>query len=102
MFINVAVAGERYKRDAVQLMNSALASGGVPNSPEAYTINGEPGDFYDCSRGILLNGSDRVINYSQKNKVIWFQEYLKCNNLTPFFGIGRFRNILDNSSYFLL
>jgi laccase len=36
------------------IINEALATGGDPNVSDAFTINGEPGDLYECSNGILF------------------------------------------------
>ncbi|RDX60648.1 Laccase-14, partial [Mucuna pruriens] len=44
------ILGEWYKGDVMQIINSALANGREPNSSDSYTINGQPGDFYNCSR----------------------------------------------------
>ncbi|KAI4352810.1 hypothetical protein L6164_007028 [Bauhinia variegata] len=44
------ILGEWYKGDVPQIINAALQSGGEPNVSDAYTINGEPGDLYNCSR----------------------------------------------------
>lgn len=32
------------------LMEEALSSGGLATLSDAYTINGQPGDFYECSK----------------------------------------------------
>lgn len=39
----------------MQIINSALATGDEPITSDAYTINGQPGDFYNCSKGTLLS-----------------------------------------------
>ncbi|KAJ8753844.1 hypothetical protein K2173_000098 [Erythroxylum novogranatense] len=41
--------GEWWKANAVDVENEALATGGAPNISDAYTINGRPGDLYNCS-----------------------------------------------------
>lgn len=35
-------------------MRQAVFTGGAPNVSNAYTINGQPGDLYACSRQGLL------------------------------------------------
>ncbi|KAL7248436.1 hypothetical protein ACSBR2_003211 [Camellia fascicularis] len=41
--------GEWWKANVIDVENQALASGGAPNSSDAFTINGQPGDLYSCS-----------------------------------------------------
>nr|GMD24667.1 laccase-7-like [Ipomoea batatas]GME14424.1 laccase-7-like [Ipomoea batatas] len=43
------VLGEWWNANVVDVENEALASGGAPNNSDAYTINGRPGDLYNCS-----------------------------------------------------
>ncbi|KAK7364562.1 hypothetical protein VNO80_13299 [Phaseolus coccineus] len=47
---NILIIGEWYKGDVMQIINAARATGGEPNASDAYTINGQPGDFYNCSK----------------------------------------------------
>jgi laccase len=35
------------------IIDDALATGGDPNISNAFTINGQPGDLYNCSNGML-------------------------------------------------
>ena len=35
----------------MEIITTALKTGGEPNKSDGYTINGQPGDFYDCSNG---------------------------------------------------
>ncbi|WOL14967.1 laccase-24-like [Canna indica] len=42
--------GEWWKADVVELDNQAFLRGQGFNSSDAYTINGQPGDLYNCSR----------------------------------------------------
>ncbi|KAJ8899698.1 hypothetical protein K2173_019396 [Erythroxylum novogranatense] len=44
------VLGEWWKADVVDLESQALATGAAPNASDAYTINGRPGDLYNCSQ----------------------------------------------------
>ncbi|KAI8014157.1 Laccase-7 [Camellia lanceoleosa] len=41
--------GEWWKANVIDVENEASASGGAPNSSDAFTINGQPGDLYSCS-----------------------------------------------------
>jgi hypothetical protein len=45
--------GEWFNGDVMAIINDALATGGDPNISDAFTINGQPGDFYNCSNGML-------------------------------------------------
>ncbi|KAG7037020.1 Laccase-3, partial [Cucurbita argyrosperma subsp. argyrosperma] len=42
--------GEWFDRDPMSVLRQALLSGAAPNVSDAYTINGQPGDFYRCSK----------------------------------------------------
>ncbi len=44
------IAGEWWNANVVDVENEGLASGGAPNNSDAYTINGKPGDLYQCSQ----------------------------------------------------
>ncbi|KAK6938206.1 Multicopper oxidase, C-terminal [Dillenia turbinata] len=39
-----------FKGDVMEIIKSALESGGEPNKSDAFTINGQPGDLYNCSK----------------------------------------------------
>ncbi|OWM65759.1 hypothetical protein CDL15_Pgr015183 [Punica granatum] len=39
-----------YKEDVMALMDEALREGGLTTLSDAYCINGQPGDFYNCSK----------------------------------------------------
>jgi laccase len=49
MFIYM-IAGEWWNANVVDVENQALASGAAPNTSDAFTINGLPGDLYPCSQ----------------------------------------------------
>ncbi|KAG8371529.1 hypothetical protein BUALT_Bualt13G0097400 [Buddleja alternifolia] len=57
--------GEWWDRDINAVMRRALFSGAAPNVSDAYTINGQPGDLYRCSRQgtmkIRVNSGDKVL-----------------------------------------
>ncbi|KAG5544229.1 hypothetical protein RHGRI_016848 [Rhododendron griersonianum] len=42
--------GEWWKKDVMEVITEALATGGDPNISDAFTINGQPGDLYPCSK----------------------------------------------------
>ncbi|CAL9196280.1 unnamed protein product [Musa hybrid cultivar] len=43
------LTGEWWNEDPVQVIRRATRSGAAPNISDAFTINGQPGDFYKCS-----------------------------------------------------
>ncbi|XXG69336.1 hypothetical protein AAC387_Pa06g2231 [Persea americana] len=43
------VLGSWYKGDVMSIISEAMYTGGRPNSSDAHTINGQPGDLYPCS-----------------------------------------------------
>lgn len=45
------IAASWYKEDVMELMDEALRYGGLTVLSDSYAINGEPGDFYSCSKG---------------------------------------------------
>ncbi|KAJ0975211.1 hypothetical protein J5N97_017176 [Dioscorea zingiberensis] len=44
------ILGEWWKADVDQVIAEALRTGADPNISDAYTINGQPGDLYNCSK----------------------------------------------------
>ncbi|KAF5467676.1 hypothetical protein F2P56_011907 [Juglans regia] len=44
------ILGEWWKQGIMELYETFLQSGGDPNVSDAYTINGQPGDLYPCSK----------------------------------------------------
>ncbi|KAJ0579011.1 putative laccase [Helianthus annuus] len=44
------ILGEWWKKDVMEVLKEFLASGSAPRDSDAYTINGQPGDLYPCSR----------------------------------------------------
>jgi laccase len=42
--------GEWWNRDPIAVVNQANVTGAAPNISNAFTINGQPGDLYPCSR----------------------------------------------------
>ncbi|GLT64093.1 hypothetical protein SLA2020_366060 [Shorea laevis] len=43
------IIGEWFKGDVMAIIDDALATGGDPNVSDAFTLNGQPGDLYNCS-----------------------------------------------------
>lgn len=43
-------AGEWWKANVVDVADEAFLTGGNPNISDAFTINGQPGDSYECSK----------------------------------------------------
>lgn len=44
------ILGEWWKKDVMKVLNLFLKTGGDPNVSDAFTINGQPGDLYPCSK----------------------------------------------------
>jgi len=44
------IIGEWWNSDPIAVIDEALLTGGAPNLSNAYTINGQPGDLYNCSK----------------------------------------------------
>ncbi|KAM5549342.1 hypothetical protein ABKV19_000657 [Rosa sericea] len=44
------ILGEWWKQDVMEVLNEFVRTGGAPNASDAYTINGQPGDLYPCSK----------------------------------------------------
>ncbi|XP_057524992.1 laccase-12-like [Amaranthus tricolor] len=44
------ILGEWWNRDPVKVIRQATRTGAAPNVSNAYTINGQPGDLYNCSK----------------------------------------------------
>lgn len=49
--------GDWWKSDIEDVLQEFLRTGGDPNSSDALTINGQPGDLYPCSKqGAYIQG----------------------------------------------
>ncbi|KAJ9539796.1 hypothetical protein OSB04_026302 [Centaurea solstitialis] len=46
---SVVVLGEWWNANPLDVIREAMRTGGAPNVSDAYTINGQPGDLYNCS-----------------------------------------------------
>ncbi|KAL7582669.1 laccase-12 [Lactuca sativa] len=47
---SVIVLGEWWNANPIDVIRQATRTGGAPNVSDAYTINGQPGDLYNCSK----------------------------------------------------
>ncbi|GLT52670.1 hypothetical protein SLA2020_259950 [Shorea laevis] len=73
------VLGEWWDANVVDVENEALATGAAPNNSNAYTINGLPGDLYNCSQNqtYTLNVKQgnvyllRIINAALNNQLFF-------------------------------
>ncbi|XP_052179270.1 laccase-12-like [Diospyros lotus] len=46
---SILMLGEWWDANPIDVVREALRTGAAPNVSDAYTINGQPGDFYKCS-----------------------------------------------------
>nr|GEY70597.1 laccase-12-like isoform X1 [Tanacetum cinerariifolium] len=46
---SVIILGEWWNVNPLAVIKEAMRTGGAPNVSDAYTINGQPGDLYNCS-----------------------------------------------------
>ncbi|KAL0015790.1 hypothetical protein SO802_002859 [Lithocarpus litseifolius] len=76
------ILGEWYKGDVMAIIDDALATGGDPNISNAFTINGQPGDLYNCSSGTTY----RLPVYSGKTYLLRIINSIM--NEEQFFGIA--------------
>ncbi|KAL1818873.1 hypothetical protein DCAR_0415100 [Daucus carota subsp. sativus] len=44
------ILGDWWKSDIEEVLQEFIRTGGDPNASDALTINGQPGDFYNCSK----------------------------------------------------
>ncbi|KAM4118858.1 hypothetical protein ACJW30_03G015000 [Castanea mollissima] len=77
------ILGEWYKGDVMAIITEALATGGDPNISDAFTINGQPGDLYNCSNGTTY----RLPVYSGKTYLLRIINSIM--NEEQFFGIAK-------------
>lgn len=48
------IAAEWWRQDVEAVLLDFLRTGGDPNTSDALTINGQPGDLYPCSKSGLF------------------------------------------------
>ncbi|XP_073023960.1 laccase-15-like [Primulina eburnea] len=73
------ILGEWWKKDIMKVYEEFVASGGQPRDSDAYTLNGQPGDFYPCSKpgtfkvNVTYDNTYllRIIN-SDMNEILFF------------------------------
>ncbi|KAJ0978855.1 hypothetical protein J5N97_014329 [Dioscorea zingiberensis] len=73
------ILGEWWKGNVSQVLADALRTGGDPNVSDAYTINGQPGDLYPCSKSETFTAQVehgktyllRVINAAINNELFF-------------------------------
>lgn len=82
----------------MQVLNGFRNSGGEPNVSDAITINGQPGDFYNCSKSGDTIKLVTIFTDFNNNKINL--EY-KCNSLIVLFA-GTFKLIVDQNKTYLL
>ncbi|XP_015942390.1 laccase-15 [Arachis duranensis] len=83
------ILGEWWKSDLNKVFTQFIKSGGAPNNSDAVTINGQPGDLYNCSKSgtFKLNVEHgktyhlRIINAAM-NLILFFS--VSKHNLTLF------------------
>ncbi|KAL8247782.1 hypothetical protein R6Q59_008998 [Mikania micrantha] len=46
---SIVILGEWWNANPLNVIREAMRTGGAPNVSDAYTINGQPGDLYNCS-----------------------------------------------------
>ncbi|XP_048331095.2 laccase-15 [Ziziphus jujuba] len=72
-----------YKADVMAVYDEAVTTGGDPNASDAFTINGQPGALYDCSKGTTYR---ILVNYG---KTYLFRIINAVLNEELFFGIAK-------------
>ncbi|KAM0936838.1 putative laccase [Dioscorea sansibarensis] len=76
------ILGEWWKSDVGEVLAESLRTGGDPNISDAYTINGQPGDLYNCSK------KDTVKVIVEHGKTYLLRLINAAINNELFFGIG--------------
>ncbi|KAI3793250.1 hypothetical protein L1987_35866 [Smallanthus sonchifolius] len=51
---SVVILGEWWNANPLAVIREAMRTGGTPNVSDAYTINGQPGDLYNCSSKVTV------------------------------------------------
>ncbi|XP_031395142.1 putative laccase-9 isoform X2 [Punica granatum] len=78
----VIVLGSWFTGDVMAIIDEALTTGGDPNISDAFTINGQPGDLYNCSS----DSTYRLLVESGKTYLLRIVNAVM--NEEMFFGIG--------------
>lgn len=68
----IAWSGEWWNENPIDVVNRAARTGGAPEISDAYTINGQPGALYNCSRkGEAVFCESRSYVLCEKNLPVW-------------------------------
>lgn len=64
----VSSLGEWWNANPIDVVRQATRTGNAPNVSDAYTINGQPGDLYNCSsKGINIWEHTHSIQGNRRN-----------------------------------
>ncbi|KMT05369.1 hypothetical protein BVRB_7g175010 [Beta vulgaris subsp. vulgaris] len=74
--------GEWWNRDSMSILQQALNTGIAPNVSDAYTINGQPGDLYQCS------STDTITFFVEAGETILLRIINAALNQQLFFAIA--------------
>ncbi|GLJ45710.1 hypothetical protein SUGI_0962030 [Cryptomeria japonica] len=77
------VLGEWWNSDPIKVEAEAKLSGGAPNVSDAFTINGQPGGSYNCSKSdVLLTANQAEAKYYMATSVYTTQGFYDKTNAT--------------------
>ncbi|CAI9763917.1 unnamed protein product [Fraxinus pennsylvanica] len=78
------ILGGWWKEDVNRVIEEFLESGGQPRDSNAYTINGQPGYFYPCSKrgGAYVSGAGVGVDFDNTTTTAILQ-YKQNYNFTP-------------------
>ncbi|XWS15336.1 hypothetical protein CRYUN_Cryun35bG0087000 [Craigia yunnanensis] len=99
------ILGEWWKEDIAQLRQRIIKSGGDPNVSDAFTINGQPGDLYPCSKQgtfklTVYRGKTYLLRLINASMTIILFFAIKKHNLTVVGPNGtRFAASMNNISF---
>lgn len=72
VIVDILSSGEWWDANPIDVVRESTRTGASPNISDAYTINGQPGDLYNCSnKGNFIT----KMNLRQNCYLI----YLNCN-----------------------
>ncbi|MBA0594650.1 hypothetical protein Gorai_011548, partial [Gossypium raimondii] len=68
------IFGEWFNADTEAIISQALQTGAGPNVSDAYTINGHPGPFYNCSakgtKRLVLQYDELIESFNSAGELI--------------------------------
>ena len=73
--------GEWWKRDVMKIPRTANLTGGEPILSDAYTINGEPGFLYSCSKKGIKSSFNYCLNKEANVNYSYFNIMFHCRDL---------------------